>query len=229
MQRLSPHILAWWTKLLRETSNLSQDALAANAGLNIRTIQRIESAESTTILTRRLLSVGLGYDDPDVFEDPNFIHSISELRKNVEHINNETISNRFPHMIKLPAASVRSGEQLGLMAENCNASNFQWDEDLSTEAKSAAAELFDFLREYGDFDDCYSASQKLDAYRCIDELLHAIREADAVVHSAFRNTHVLNPAWVDKTPMPLNIAYLVVSKKGTELDELMVGKKMQFR
>jgi DNA-binding XRE family transcriptional regulator len=40
---LDPKILGFWTRCLRETQHMSQDALAASSGLDVRTIQRIEA------------------------------------------------------------------------------------------------------------------------------------------------------------------------------------------
>jgi predicted transcriptional regulator len=42
---LSPAILGFWTRCLRTTLNWSQEALAAAAGVDTRTIQRIESGK----------------------------------------------------------------------------------------------------------------------------------------------------------------------------------------
>jgi transcriptional regulator with XRE-family HTH domain len=48
-----PKFIGFWTKAIRETSHWSQEALAASSGLDVRTIQRIEAGNSTSITTRR--------------------------------------------------------------------------------------------------------------------------------------------------------------------------------
>ena len=57
----------------------SQEALAASANLTPRTIQRIEAGEPSSIATRRSLARGLGYENPDIFEDPEFIATVLKL------------------------------------------------------------------------------------------------------------------------------------------------------
>ena len=68
-----PKFLAFWTKCIRETSHWPQEVLAAAAGLDVRTIQRIEAGYPVSVTTRRALARGLGYDNPNVFDDAEFI------------------------------------------------------------------------------------------------------------------------------------------------------------
>jgi len=73
---LPPNILGFWTRCIRTTMHWSQEALAASANLTPRTIQRIEAGEQSSITTRRSLARGLGYENPDIFEDPEFIVTV---------------------------------------------------------------------------------------------------------------------------------------------------------
>src|SRR5262245_30592820 len=161
MQLIPPDLLAWWTRLLRESENLSQEALAASSELTTRTIQRIEAGEHSTVTTRRALARGLGYENADTFDDVTVIQSLTTFRAEIDRIGKEALAAQFPDKVRLPATRVMTGEQLGRLAENSNASAFHWDEDLSREAKAAAAAIFDYLRDYGDVDDLYPATQKL--------------------------------------------------------------------
>jgi transcriptional regulator with XRE-family HTH domain len=53
---LDPKLLGFWTKCLRESQHISQDALAASSGLDVRTIQRIEAGNAVSVTTRRCLA-----------------------------------------------------------------------------------------------------------------------------------------------------------------------------
>jgi DNA-binding XRE family transcriptional regulator len=69
MTTLEPTLLGFWTKCIREASHWSQEAVAASAGLDVRTIQRVEAGKPVSIKTRRALARGLGYENHDIFQD----------------------------------------------------------------------------------------------------------------------------------------------------------------
>src|SRR5450631_1197689 len=76
---LDPKLLGFWAKCVRETQHLSQDALAVNAGVTIRTVQRFEAGQALNVTSRRALAKALGYDNPDVFDDLKFIEGGAEI------------------------------------------------------------------------------------------------------------------------------------------------------
>jgi transcriptional regulator with XRE-family HTH domain len=73
---LDPKLLGFWVKCIREASNWSQEAVAATAGLDVRTIQRAEAGSSISLASRRSLARGLGFDDYDIFQKPEFIDAV---------------------------------------------------------------------------------------------------------------------------------------------------------
>lgn len=228
MQIMPSKLLAWWTRLLRESTNLSQEALAAGSGLTPRTIQRIESGDASSVTTRRALARGLGYDNHDVFDDPNAIHAIAAIRAEIDRIGKDALDAQFPDRVRLEATRVVSGEQLGRLAETCSANNFHYDENLGPASKAAAASIFDYLRDYADVDDCYSETAKLGVYQELDELLRELEKTGVAVHSALRTARMVGVSWPDKTPHPVSIAYLVIDKADKEICEIWAGKQFQF-
>ncbi|WSH31080.1 helix-turn-helix transcriptional regulator (plasmid) [Rhizobium beringeri] len=70
---LDPKQLGFWIKCVREGQKWSQEALAAAAGVDVRTVQRVEAGAKASVITRRAIARGLGYDNPDVFDDPTFV------------------------------------------------------------------------------------------------------------------------------------------------------------
>jgi transcriptional regulator with XRE-family HTH domain len=228
MQILKPETLAWWTRLLRETQHLSQEALAAACELNTRTIQRIESAEPSTITTRRALARGLGYDKLDTFEDPQVALSIENIRAEIDRIGQDALKEQFPDRVRIPAQRVRTGEQLGRLVEMSNACAFHYDDALKDESKSVAATIFDYLRDYADVDDCCSATEKLAVYKELGAMLRELEGTGVAAHSGLRAANIVGRNWQDKTPLSMNIAYFVVDVADKEIQEIWAGKQFQF-
>lgn len=112
-QVLPPTVLAFWTRTLRMASNLSQDALAEAAGLTIRTIQRVESGERTSLTTRRCLARGLGHDNPETFDDPAFVSTVTRLMGSIKADQIRAEEARYPDHIKVVVSSTENGAALG--------------------------------------------------------------------------------------------------------------------
>jgi transcriptional regulator with XRE-family HTH domain len=228
MQLIPPLTLAWLTRTLREASNLSQEALALSSGLTTRTIQRVEAGDPSTVTTRRSLARGLGYDNQDVFENPETIQKICEFHREIERMREKAAAEQFPGRVRLPAVRVETGEQLGRLAEQCNAANFHWDEKISQDAKNAAAAIFDYLRDYVDGKDDCSMTLKLQIYEELDGLLRDLQTAGAIVHSALRAANFVGKTWENKTPIRMRIAYVVVDVPDHAVAEIIAAKEFQF-
>ncbi|MBJ7532691.1 helix-turn-helix domain-containing protein, partial [Rhodomicrobium vannielii ATCC 17100] len=130
-----------------------RNALAESSGLDVRTIQRIEAGERVSVTTRRALARGLGYTNPDIFEDPNFIKGVDTLFESIRKAHDEDVKKQLPDHIRVAAEKVISGEKLACIAYDANAYVFQVDEGVSDEAKELAANIFDFLRDLADIND----------------------------------------------------------------------------
>jgi transcriptional regulator with XRE-family HTH domain len=113
MTTLEPALLGFWTKCIREASHWSQEAVAASAGLDVRTIQRVEAGKPVSITTRRALARGLGYENHDVFQDLKFIASVHGLLTDLQNGKRADFQAQFPDHIHVPVTRVTSGEALG--------------------------------------------------------------------------------------------------------------------
>jgi len=111
MATLEPKLLGFWTRCIRETSHLSQEALAESSGLDVRTIQRIEAGKSVSITTRRLLARGLGYDR-ETFDDPQFIMNIHKLSEAIQAGQNENLERQFPEHVRISCSRVAMAKRL---------------------------------------------------------------------------------------------------------------------
>lgn len=161
MTTLEPALLGFWTKCIREASHWSQEAVAASAGLDVRTIQRIEAGKPVSITTRRALARGLGYENHDVFQDPTFIATVHGLLTDLQNGKRADFQAQFPDHIHVPVTRVTSGEALGRLADTSEATLLHSDELLVPKAKKITASLFDYLRDVADISDDASFSDKL--------------------------------------------------------------------
>lgn len=225
-QIIDPHTLAWWTRSLREASQWSQEALAEASGLTVRTIQRIEAGEPSSISTRRSLARGFGYDNVDTFIDPKFALDLNAMLKEIERIGKQAVDEHYSDFIRLSAQRIRTGEQIGRLAENTNSYMFHYHENIPEAAKDAAAALFDYIKDYKDVSDLYSEADKLTTYREIGHLLHELKINNASVHYALRSMKVTGKDWVDQTPIQVDILYLTIDTAKKDIKEIMTAKRV---
>jgi transcriptional regulator with XRE-family HTH domain len=222
----NPKFLAFWTKCIRESSHWSQEALAAASGLTVRTIQRIEAGNPASVTTRRALARGLGYDNPDVFEDPEFIKGVQALFEGLRKVQDDEVQKQFPDHIRVSVARATNGEALARIAYEASAYLFHADEAIANKAKEIAASIFDFLRDLGDLGDDGSFTERLSYQRSLDDLLKQLESQGTACYSAFRTTKMVGAHWTDKTPIPLVIGYLTVVPTETVLTEMMVPRRL---
>jgi transcriptional regulator with XRE-family HTH domain len=223
---LSPEILGFWTRCLRTAQNLSQEALAATSGLDTRTIQRIEAGKSVSIGTRRSLARGLGYDDLNVFDDPQFITTFMDAIRNVQSQRTENFRKQHPDHTAVAVSRITTSVALIRLANSSNAFLFHCDDDVSPEVRRHAAYMFDFLRDLMDISDEISFTDKLAYNEALGTMLHDLGHLGVWVYSALRSTKIVGENWLDKTPMPITIGYLTAVPKGRVIAEMMVPKRL---
>ena len=223
---LPSNILGFWTRCIRTTMHWSQEALAASTNLTPRTIQRIEAGEPSSIATRRSLARGLGYENPDIFEDPEFIASVLKLLDGAHSQKVEDFHKQFPDLVPIDATPVKSGEALASLAGNSEAYLFHCDDEISLEAKQRAACLFDYLRDLVDVWDDTSFSDRLRYTQDMEQMLSELEGLDVRVHLASRSTKMVGVHWENKTPLPLSVGYLVAAPKHKDITQLMVPKRL---
>jgi transcriptional regulator with XRE-family HTH domain len=223
---LDPKTLGFWVKCIREASHWSQEAVAASAGLDVRTIQRIEAGKSASLTTRRALARGLGYENQDIFQDPAFIATVHHLLEKLQAGNRERLKEQFPDHVRLSVTRVGDGDALGRLADASEATLLHADDSLSPEAKEIAATLFDYLRDVGDISADASFSDKLAYSREMDAMLKSLDGLGVSVYSGIRNTKMVGTFWTAKTPAPITIGYLTVVPSDRRITEIMVPRRL---
>jgi len=224
---LEPELLGFWVKCVREASNWSQEAVAASSGLDVRTIQRVEAGNSISLGSRRSLARGLGYDDVDIFQSPKFIEGVHTFLGTIRKAKEDEHYKQFPDSIRIKAlrvSNMRDFEAILL----ANAYWFDSDCALSAEAKYAAASMFDYLKDLGDIFDELSYSDKLTYLDELQRMLSELETCNAIAFFAKRTSSFTNENWINKTPLRLDIAYLVVVPSERDIKELIVSKRASF-
>src|SRR4051812_22170306 len=80
----TPGELAMFVRMCREGKGWTQETLAEISGLTVRTIQRVERAESSSVDTRRALARAFEIEDIDFFNKPHTFKSAEQLRAETE-------------------------------------------------------------------------------------------------------------------------------------------------
>ncbi|MCW2282270.1 transcriptional regulator with XRE-family HTH domain [Rhodoblastus acidophilus] len=223
---LPPKILGFWTKCIRTTMHWSQEALAANSNLTTRTIQRIEAGEPVSITTRRSLARGLGYQNLDVFDDPESVAAIMKLLDGARSQKIEDFQKEFPDHIPVVVKRVANGHSLSALAATSEATLLHCDDAISLQAKEKAACLFDYLRDMVDVWDNISFSDKLRYTQEMENMLRELEALDVAVYQGSRSTKMVGVHWENKTPIPLTIGYLLIAPKDKEISQLMVPRRL---
>lgn len=101
---LDPKLLGFWARCIRDAQHLSQEALAASASVDIRTVQRFEAGQPVSITSRRALAKALGYDNPDVFDDPKFIEEVVKFFDGLKAIQQKNLDDQHPDHMRVKGA-----------------------------------------------------------------------------------------------------------------------------
>ncbi|WP_246719557.1 hypothetical protein [Methylocystis sp. H62] len=126
------------------------------------------------------------------------------------------------------ATRIGSGEALSRFSEAAEAVTLNADEEISREAKESAAVLFDYVRDLLDLGGATSFAEKLSYSDDLEKLLREIEGLGTAVYSAFRSVKITNDSWKDKTPIPLQVGYLVVVPASKVLEEMFVPRRFRL-
>jgi transcriptional regulator with XRE-family HTH domain len=163
---LTPTELASIIKNKRQEKGWTQEVLADLAKIKVRTVQRVEKGEASSVDTKRCLARALDWKDMDTFNKPWPFPNIDFLTKEAQRLEAETAL--------ISIEKVLNGRQLRELAENSQALSFSQLSELPKDAENIFAELQDYVRDYGDISDCYSATQNLEVTRDLQKLIDAL-------------------------------------------------------
>lgn len=220
-RQITPAELAATIKLLREMRQWSQEQLAEIAGLNVRTIQRVEQGVSASLDTRRALARAFDCEDIDIFNRPLAIPSEEEIKAAKEKFDRENVT--------VKALPLTTGRQLATLAQNCPMDMSEPAFELTREAQEAFAALVDYFRDYRDCADLYNEVQKLDVYDEMQANIDALKALGVSLCFAERTMAVKWGVDPDSKPLPVNVLYIVGFPLGQEPEQFATPKSAGIR
>ncbi len=218
LRMISAKALAMLVTMHRQALGWTQETLSEISGLTVRTIQRVEKGEASSVDTRRALARAFQMEDIDAFNKPHAFKSAEQIKKDAEEFQRK-------HMT-LPVTTATTGKQLADFAEQAQMRCFQQPDNVSDEVAEIASGIFDYLADYGEVDELYTYTQKLEVHATLDEQLSCLKNVGYSLCYALRKTSIVGKDWVDKTPMPVGIAYAFAVKRGEEPKLVVVPKAL---
>ncbi|WP_051311227.1 hypothetical protein [Bradyrhizobium sp. Cp5.3] len=187
----------------------------------------IEAGKTVNITSRRALAKALGYDNPDVFDDPKFAEEVLNFFDGLKAIRQKNLDDQHPDSVRVKAQPLASGTEAMRFADVVNAMSFVIDDGLSEAAKEVAAGFCDHVQELMDLDD-FPMSGRLGITKDLDDLLQDLREKAAHAYFATRDRKLRGPDWGDKPSWEATIGFLVVVPTDRQLNELYIPRKSRF-
>ncbi|MBR1165025.1 helix-turn-helix domain-containing protein [Bradyrhizobium elkanii] len=224
---LNPRMLGFWARCVREAQHLSQDALAANASVNIRTVQRFEAGLPINVISRRVIAKALGYTDPDIFDDPKFIETVLKFFDGLRAQQQQDLDNQHPDHVRIDAQALVNGDAVARFADVVNAVSFTIEPALTDETKQIAASFCDYVQDLMDVDD-FPVSSSLGFAKDLDSILEELRGLGASVYSATRDRKFRRVDWGDKPSWEMTVGYLAIVPADRELSQLYIPRWMKL-
>lgn len=221
IRQLTPTELAACIKHFRELRQWSQEQLAEISGLSVRTIQRVEQGSFASLPTRRALASAFEFEDIDVLSKPFSIPADEEHVAAQEKFEQEYVT--------LAAIPLATGKQLAKLLETCTMDVAEAAFELDRESDETFASLIDYFREYRDYADMCSETQKIEEYDQMQSYIDSLKTLGVSLCYAVRKMRVKSGMGVDKEPMPVNVLYMVCFPLGKEPEKFATPKTGHIR
>jgi transcriptional regulator with XRE-family HTH domain len=196
-----PAYIAQQVKYLRKMNGLTQDNLAAAAGVTPRTIEKVESGRHTPE-EQTLRSIARAFNlDVKVFAKPS---PADEARVRAE------MERALRKIVVVPTQPIRSaGDFLGAFGER-DALRFDCSAVKDDQALETAATLGDWLRDLGEvWSDMYM-SQRLESARDVLALCNTIESRGYLCHMGHHRQQLRQK---DRSPLVFHVGLVTILPK----------------
>lgn len=215
---LTPAELGLMVRLFRETRKWSQEQLSEISKLNVRTIQRVEDGQASSVDTRRALAIAFGSEDIDYFNKPHVIPTAEDVAAQKAAFDREHIT--------LKSHPISSGRELAQVVSSYVMDYSEYTFELPAEVSEHYARLIDYYRDYRDCADLYSETDKLAICAEFQEMLDVMLNLGVTLSYATRRlTFKLNP---DAEPWTETALYVFACQKGHEPTEITVPRAVRM-
>ncbi len=202
--------VATFVKMFRKMRGWSQDTLATLARLEVRTVQRVERGERSSLDTKRAICAAFGLEDLDTFSRLENTPTASEVERQRKEFERTHI------VLDLVPANGRSIVVLLMELSDYGALSHRGLSEMDREAQDAFAFVLDFLRECMDVRDVAAKADMLGYGNELQRGVDALAKAGHSLFAARRRTAMI--AWnggdQPGAPLPLEILYLVTAPVG---------------
>ncbi|MEG3191605.1 helix-turn-helix domain-containing protein [Lysobacter sp. D1-1-M9] len=210
---LTPAEVGACIRQFRELRHWSQEQLAEIAGLNVRTVQRVEQGDSASFDTRRAMARAFDLNDIDALNKPFSLPTAEELQAAQAQFERDHIT--------LAVAPLTTGRQLASLITSCEMDLSEPAFELPREAAAEFAALIDYYREYRDCHDLYSETDKLDIYDELQQHIDALRVLGVSLCHGQRKVAVQMGSGA---PMNATVLYVVAFRLGHEPTQIATPK-----
>jgi transcriptional regulator with XRE-family HTH domain len=217
---MTPAEVGMLVKIYRDAMEWSQETLAELSGVTVRTVQRIEAGQPSSIDSRRALARGFEIPDMDVFCKPMPFPTAEELEEQKAAFDREHL------VLDATKADGRKAISLLMDSPGYGAIGPGSTVDLPPPAQDAYAAILDYVRDCMDIADVASRTEMLGYGDFLDELLVPLHSSGYCLCAARRDTSVTNKKWSDPTPMSLSITYLIAAPIDAPPSKLVVSRKL---
>jgi len=204
--------LAALIKGYRKLKQWSQEDLAELSMLSIEQIEEIENGLSNAPDSLRSLAQAFGFADVDVFNKP--IHIPTPQDFDAESTSPESDGT------KLEAFVLSTGEELGELVMQSSALAVSRSFELGMQADKVFEALTDYVREYREYFEEYSASRISAIHEEFQEYLGELKSFDVSISYATRQLPLDTAE--EKSSTPGIALYLVAFPIGEEPDSFLV-------
>ena len=217
---MTPAEAGFLVKVYRDAMEWSQETLAELSGLTVRTIQRVEAGQPSSLDTRRAIARGFQIPDLDVFHKPNPFPTQQELDQQ---------KAEFDRKYLVLDASVVDGRKITAMLsdkQGHGAIGPGSTVELPHAAQDAFAGILDYVRDCMDVADVASRREMLGYGDEVDVMIAELHATGFCVCMAVRQTSITNKSWKDQTPMDLDVAYLIAAPIDSPPTRIVVPCKL---
>jgi transcriptional regulator with XRE-family HTH domain len=217
---MTPAEVGFLVKIYRDAMEWRQETLAELSGVTVRTIQRVEAGQPVSLDTRRAIARGFQIPDLDVFSKPDPFPTQQELERQ---------KAEFDHKYLVLDASVVDGRKITAMLsdkQGHGAISPGSTIELPHAAQDVFAGMLDYVRDCMDVADVASRREMLGYGDEIDAMIAEPRPAGFCVCMAARQTSITSKSWKDRTPMDLDVAYLIAAPIDPPPTKIVVPRKL---
>lgn len=217
---MTPVEIGFLIRVYREAMDWSQETLAELSGLTVRTIQRVEAGQSSSLDTRRAIARGFQIPDLDAFSKPMPFPTAEEVQERRAAFDRE-------HIV-VDAEVVDGRKVIAMLLDGTGyaAISAGSTAELPRAAQDAFAPILDYTRDCMDVADVASRTDMLAFSDGLDELIAELLKPGYGLCAARRSTSMTNKSWVDPTPIPFDITYLVAAPSDAPPSKFALPRKL---